>query len=57
VSEEAFFDQFARNRLAKRSSNVGFGELLGDRFSTRLDKARRPELAQYTFEYLIDVLR
>jgi hypothetical protein len=26
ASEEAFFDQFARDFLAKRSSNLGFGE-------------------------------
>jgi hypothetical protein len=34
ASEEAFFEQFARAFLAKRSSNVGFGEKLGGDFSS-----------------------
>jgi hypothetical protein len=40
-------EQFARAFLAKRSSNVGFGEKLGGDFS---------ELAQCTFEYLVGAL-
>jgi hypothetical protein len=34
ASEEAFFEQFAGGFLAKRSSNVGFGEKSGGYFSS-----------------------
>jgi hypothetical protein len=34
ASEEAFLERFARAFLAKRSSNVGFGEKLGGNFSS-----------------------
>jgi hypothetical protein len=34
ASKEAFFYQFARNFLAERSFNVGFGEILLVPFST-----------------------
>ncbi len=39
-SEEAFFDRFARGFLAKRSSNVEFGEIFAKHFSPRTNKTR-----------------
>jgi hypothetical protein len=57
ASEEAFFERFARTFLAKRSCKVGFGEKLGAPFSSWVQKSRRSDLAEYTFEYLVDVLR
>jgi hypothetical protein len=34
ATEEAFFERFAHAFLAKRSSNVGFGEKSGGNFSS-----------------------
>ena len=52
-----FWNNLRAHFLAKRSSNVGFEEKMGGDFSSWIYKTRRSELAQYTFEYLVGVLR